>query len=170
MENELTFAQVLGVGMSVRLHGMGGRSSVRGRGGFVLILAMVVVSVTFAACGGGDPADDQSGDTSLGDPASAVGPGISVADALGRSIDEPLLVNGMLIATTELVQLCEVLMESFPPQCGGLRLVVQNLDLGTIAGLQTATRESQPVTWSNQPIQLLGRVSDGVLTVSDTVQ
>ncbi len=156
--------------MNVRLQGMGGRSSARGRGGFVLILAMVVVSVTFAACGGDDSADDQSGDTALGDSASAVGPGISVADALESSSDQPLLVNGMLVATTELVQLCEVLMESFPPQCGGLRLVVQNLDLGSIAGLQTATRESQPVTWSNQPIQLLGRVSDGVLTVSDLVQ
>ena len=67
-------------------------------------------------------------------------------------------------------QLCEVLLESFPPQCGGLRLVVENLDLGTIVGLQTATRESVPVTWSNQPMQLLGTVSDGVLTVSDTVR
>ena len=136
----------------------------------MLVLALVALGVTLAACGGDDPANDRSVDAPSGGSASAVGPGISVVDALNISTDQPLLVNGMLVAADKEVQLCEVLLESFPPQCGGLRLVVENLDLGTIAGLQTATRESLPVTWSDQPIQLLGTVSDGVLTVSGTVR
>ncbi len=157
--------------MNIRLRRLGGRQIARrGRGGFILVLALVALTVALAACGSDDQANDRSVDTPSGGPTSGVGPGISVADALRISTGQPLLVNGILFATDEQVQLCEVLMESFPPQCGGLRLVVENLDLGTIAGLQTATRESLPVTWSNQPIQLLGTVSDGVLTVSDTVR
>ena len=94
---------------------------------------------------------------------SAVGPGISVGDALESNLAAPLLVNGFLITDSGgTVHLAELLAESLPPQAGGATLVVEGLDLDGFAGLTSA----QGVTWSDQPVQLLGEVNDGVLTVS----
>ncbi len=94
---------------------------------------------------------------------SAVGPGISVGDALESNLAGPLLVNGFLITDSDgTVHLAELLAESLPPQPGGATLIVQGLDLVDFPGLTSA----QGITWSDQPVQLLGEVGDGVLTVS----
>ena len=94
---------------------------------------------------------------------SAVGPGISVGEALESNLAGPLLVNGFLITDSDgTVRLAELLAESLPPQAGGATLIVEGLDLDNLAGLTSA----QGITWSDQPVQLLGEVDDGVLTVS----
>ena len=97
---------------------------------------------------------------------SGVGPGISIGDASSSNLQGPLLINGHLHAEDGQVRLCEVLAESFPPQCGGRSLVVQGLDLTTRDGL---TSEGS-VTWSDQLVQVLGTLDGDVLTVADTVQ
>lgn len=99
-------------------------------------------------------------------PSSAVGPGISVSDALGSTLAGPLLVNGMLLVRDGEVRLCEALAESFPPQCGGDSLLIEGLALDSVDGLTSA----QGVIWSDGLIQILGDVRDGVLTVRDTIQ
>lgn len=124
------------------------RSRYRWLAGLVLALAFVAV-----ACAG--PDEDGSG------PSSGVGPGISVEEALGSPSDEPLLVNGFIVATPEGVRLCSALAESFPPQCAGPSLVVEGLDLKVLPGLSRAN----DVTWSEREVQVLGRVRDSTLTV-----
>ena len=125
------------------------------------------------ACSGTDPEPDrdtsdtvQVGDDVAGqDLVSGVGPGISVTEALDSKLAGPLLVNGFIVTTPDgLVYLAELLAESFPPQPGGDRLIVEGLDIDAFAGLTSA----QGITWSEQNVQVLGIVSDGILTVSAT--
>jgi hypothetical protein len=126
------------------------------------------------ACSATDPEPDrdtsdtvQAGDDVAGqDLVSGVGPGISVSEALDSTLTGPLLVNGFIVTAPDgLVYLAELLAESFPPQPGGDKLIVEGLDLDAFAGLISA----QGITWSNEPVQVLGIVADGTLTVSTTV-
>jgi hypothetical protein len=95
---------------------------------------------------------------------SGVGPGISVADAIDSMLDGPLLVNGFVLAKGGDVRLCEGLLESFPAQCGTPYIVVDGVDL---SGFDLT--EASGVSWTAQPVQLLGEVSDGVFTVLPNV-
>jgi hypothetical protein len=92
---------------------------------------------------------------------TAVGPGISIDEAIKSKLDQPLLVNGALVVRGGEVRLCSALAESYPPQCAGTSLKVEGLDLSTVKGLQSASG----VSWSDNQVQLLGRVRDGVLTI-----
>ncbi len=124
-----------------------------------LLTVLAIAVVVAVACG------DDEGDVASG-PISGVGPGISVDEALTSNLKGPLLINGLLHVEDGQVRLCAVLAESFPPQCGGRFLVVKGLDLMKVDGL---TREG-PVTWSDRPVQVLGALEDGVLTVAGTVR
>ena len=108
-----------------------------------------------AGCGSDDSFDDMAG-----------GAGISIDEALDAGSNEPLLVNGNLLAQGGDVRLCSALAESFPPQCGGASLVVEGLVLEEVDGLVTEGE----VSWTDRPIQLLGVVSDGTLTVSENAR
>ena len=80
----------------------------------------------------------------------------SAAPASGETV-----VEGFLVHRDGVTELCELLAESFPPQCGGASWRVDGLDLDAIAGLETA----EGVTWSDDVVRLSGRLSGGVLTV-----
>jgi len=124
-----------------------------------LLAVAIIVSMVAAACGG-------DGGDFLSDPVSGVGPGISIGEALTSDLKGPLLINGQLHVQNGRARLCEVLAESFPPQCAGRFLVVAGLDLTKIDGL---TSEGS-VTWSDQTVQVLGSVEGEVLTVAGTVR
>ncbi|MBT5775185.1 MAG: hypothetical protein HOH95_12505 [Dehalococcoidia bacterium] len=120
-----------------------------------LLLTLLLAVALFAAC-------DSSEDEPTAPPSIGMGPGISIADALASDSDQPLLVNGALVATSEAIRLCDVLMESYPPQCGSPYLTVEGLDLSTVDNLQ----EASGVSWTDFPFQLLGTVEDGIITVN----
>ncbi len=141
-------------------HRAGGRTVI---GVLVLVLWALVIG---AACGTAEAESERpdTGATTLepGPQISAVGPGLSVREALDSRLNQPLLVNGFVVARDGFTRLCSTLAESYPPQCGGDSLVLEGLDLASLDELDTA----QGVTWSNETRQVLGRVSNGVLTVS----
>ncbi len=118
------------------------------------LIALVLALAALSACGG----DDDSGGT----PGSV----ISIDQALDSDSDEPLLVSGNLLAQGDDVRFCSALAESFPPQCGGASLVVEGLNLDKLDGLVT----EGDVRWTDRPIELLGVVSDGTLTVSENAR
>ena len=120
-----------------------------------LLLTLLLAVALLAAC-------DSSEDEPTAAPSIGMGPGISIADALASDSDQPLLVNGAIVATAQDTRLCDVLMESYPPQCGGPYLIVEGLDLSTIDNLQ----EASGVSWTDSPFQLLGTVENGVITVN----
>lgn len=124
-------------------------------------LAILSLLVLLAACtdpGGVPPASDPAtGEPVLviadGDP--DVGSGLSVAQALThRATDDLVSVAGTLFVEADgTVLLCDAIAESFPPQCGGDRIVVQGLDLDSIANLQT----EGDVSWA-EGVTLFGSV------------
>jgi hypothetical protein len=94
----------------------------------------------------------------------AMGPGISVEEAIASDLDEPLLVNGtLLVDEGGTVRLFDALSRSLPPQGVGASLIVEGFDESSIEW-----SEADGVRWS-VPTQVLGTVSDGVLTVSPTL-
>lgn len=123
-----------------------------------LLRLLIVLAILATACGGETNEEPPAGTG----PTSGVGPGLSVREALDSDLDQPLLVNGFLVVQDDTAWLSETIAESFPPQPGGARLRVEGLDLDSVPGL----RSSGSVTWSDEPIQLLGTVEDGTLTVS----
>jgi hypothetical protein len=131
-----------------------------------LLLLLAVAVVAAVACSDGDSDDPTATPTATADDGaaggtipSAMGPGISVTEALA-SDQGPLLVNGYLVITPEGARLCEALAESFPPQCGGASLSVDEPDP---SALEQVTTEGD-VSWTETQVQLLGMV-DG-----DTIQ
>jgi hypothetical protein len=115
--------------------------------------------------GGDDPlAPPDSGDASQSG-GFVVGDGVSVADALAYEGTEVVAVHGFVVRTSAAALLCEVLAESFPPQCGGARLTITNPDATT--GL--ILLEEGDVQWSPDAVVLLGHVSGDGFTIDDTV-
>jgi hypothetical protein len=129
---------------------------------------LVVLALALVACGGTDRDASPSADPSdgggggpTGEPVLVIadgeptGTGLSVTDALGhRATDDLVTVSGALFANADgTVYLCSAIAESFPPQCGGDRILVDGLDLATVAGLQT----EGDVSWA-EGVTLFGSV------------
>ena len=124
------------------------------------ILAMSILAAILAGCADA-AASPGASDPAAGDPVLVIAdgaitePGMSVADALGhRATDDLVTVSGALFVDPDgTVRLCDAIAESFPPQCGGARIVVQGLDLDAVAGLQT----EGDVSWA-EGVTLFGSV------------
>ena len=117
------------------------------------LIATLLTAAALAGCGG----DDDSSDSS---------PGVTTTPAFIDDVsgsDEPQLVSGNLLVQGGEARLCSALAESFPPQCGGPSLLVDGLDLDSVADLTT----EGDVSWSDRPIVLEGIVDGDTLTVSD---
>jgi hypothetical protein len=131
---------------------------------------LILVGVLLAACAAqadpDDPVDNHDSppaSTAPGDvPALVIvdgapgdGPGLSVAEALTHGpTDDLVTVTGALFVDADgTVRLCDAIAESFPPQCGGDRIVVEGLDLDEIDEL----REENDVRWA-ESVTLIGSV------------
>ena len=125
---------------------------------FVLLATALIITACVSGAGG-EPAPGGPG-PGVG---AGVGPGISVAEALASRLEGPLLVRGSLWRAKDGdLRLCAELTDSIPPQCTKPWLTVKGLELSKVEGLRTEGE----VTWSPQPVLLLGAVSGGVLEVS----
>jgi hypothetical protein len=125
----------------------------RRRLGTAAVTAALLALPALAACGD-DPAP-------AGDPGGAAGimladAGVGVAEALAAPpSDELVAVRAFVIVAADgSARLCDALAESHPPQCGGASMALTGLPDGFLTGLRT----SGGVTWSDAPVQLLGRV------------
>jgi hypothetical protein len=94
-----------------------------------------------------------------------VGGGLTIHDAIAYQGDQPVAVSGFVVRTAGSDLFCEVLAESFPPQCGGERLSIANADALNAFALV----EEGEVQWSENTIVVLGRIADGVLTIDSNV-
>lgn len=123
----------------------------------LVAISLLALVLTGCADAVGSPASSAGGEPVLviadGDP--DVGSGLSVAQALThRATDDLVSVAGTLfVGAGGTVLLCDAIAESFPPQCGGERIVVEGLDLDTIANLQTEGN----VSWA-EGVTLFGSV------------
>jgi hypothetical protein len=132
---------------------------------FLIPLVLVLAACTAQ----GDPDDPADGDDSppassapgdapvlvIVDDAPGDGPGLTVAQALTHGpTDDLVTVTGALFVDADgTARLCDAIAESFPPQCGGDRIVVEGLDLDDIEDIQ----EENDVRWA-ESITLFGSV------------
>ena len=86
------------------------------------------------------------------------GGGLTISDALAGDDLGIFALQGFIVADDAGPQLCELLAESLPPQCGGATVELAGLDMIDPDELS----EAQGVTWSDQPITLVGEIVNGV--------
>jgi hypothetical protein len=122
------------------------------------LLSLLVLAACSAPAGPPEPTDPPSDD----DPVLVISDGrpddtapLSVAEALTHGpTDDLVTVTGTLfVDASGTVRLCDAILESFPPQCGGDRIEVEGLDVDSIATLQT----EGDVSWA-QGVTLFGSV------------
>jgi hypothetical protein len=94
-----------------------------------------------------------------------VGSGLTITEALAYDGTEPIAIGGFVVTTAEGTFLCELLAESFPPQCGGQSVAVLNPDTLTSFVLV----EEGGTQWSPEPIVVFGHISGADLTVASNV-
>lgn len=126
-------------------------------------LAVIALGAALlAACGGDDAPEpaDTAAPTTSGMPADG---GLTVAEALATDAEGPLTVRGFLLDDGTTVRLCDAVLESYPPQCGGDSVEVEGV---AVAELEGATTEGE-ISWVEQA-SLTGELTDGVLVVSAT--
>ena len=122
-----------------------------------LILSACFQSVT-------SPGTTQEGDTSLG--GFVVDGGLTIPDAIAYRGNEIIAVQGFVYRSGETNALCELLLLSDPPECGGESLVIANPE----ATDDMVLTEAEGVRWSEDYVTVLGRLADGVLTIETTVK
>jgi hypothetical protein len=115
---------------------------------------LLVLIALLAGCTGQGASDDPTDDGATGEAPVLViadggpgdGPGLSVAEALTHGpTDDLVTVTGALFVDADgTVRLCDAIAESFPPQCGGERIIVTGLDLADVPDLQ----EENGVSWA----------------------
>ena len=108
----------------------------------VLVIPVLVAACTAPGATGTSTGSPPAGEAPVlviaeGGPGGE--PGLSVAEALTHApTDDLVTVAGALFVDADgTVRLCDAILESFPPQCGGDRIEVEGLDLDTIPNLQT---------------------------------
>jgi hypothetical protein len=115
-----------------------------------LLATLVVV---LAGCGG---SDEPSGPVEV-DPSTA----------LGLSNGQEAVVRGYFARAprTILPRLCTQLAESYPPTCAMPSLPVSNLSEAEEKKLPLTRDPETGATWSQDEVQLHGRIEDGGLVV-----
>ena len=143
-----------------------------------IITVLLLGGVLVAACGG-EATDDAAEVPPVSEPSisdglpladddatdlSGMGPGISVAEALVSTLDEPLLVNGYVFVYADgSVVFADLIAESFPPQPAGATVAVEGLDVMQLPLTEgPADAEVAITAWTDIPVQLIGEIIDGV--------
>ena len=124
---------------------------------------ILLVALVLAGCGSSTGEDDAPA------TGAAVGPGLSVREAIATTAEGPLLVTGAVVASQGETRLCETLAESYPPQCGEPSLEVAGLDAGELKRVAPESDAEGRVRWGENA-RLLGRVSGRVLTIEANAQ
>lgn len=131
-----------------------------------------------AGCGGSDDAAPAPPTTTPSPGAPQPGPGTGagvrpgtgdpdagaqpIAEAIATAGADPVSVQGHVVIDGEGARLCEALLESLPPQCGGASLALAGFGDDAYGPLQAASG----VRWSDAEVVLTGRIADGVLTLA----
>jgi hypothetical protein len=91
--------------------------------------------------------------------------GLTVADAVKVSRSGPIAVKGFLFIDGDGARLCELLAESFPPQCGGVFAPIEGFE----EILDVPLANSQGTSWTDQYVSFVGEFVGGTFFVDATV-
>jgi hypothetical protein len=131
-------------------------------------LAALAATLALLLAGCGDATDDPSAEPPAEDPLPDEGNGsddttmrvYSVSEARAAAADGSLHVAGLLIDDGTGWRLCELVLESYPPQCGGDSLSVEGLDPALFP-----LEEEGDVRWQTDAT-LVGEIDGDTLTVT----
>jgi hypothetical protein len=108
---------------------------------FVALFAILVLTACGTSGGTAAPATPGPSAAAFDDPASLIG---AIADVDGSEVT----VRGFLIATPDEAQLCGIVLESYPPQCGGPTLTLTGaVPQDILDGLDTTTEPDLAKAW-----------------------
>ena len=131
-------------------------------------LILAAVALALAACTSSESVEPVADDACLvGAPdcedtassdLSAIEPerGVSVADAAAQPIDGAFELRGFFVADGSGARMCETLLESFPPQCGGASISVGDFEVDLPLSSEAG------VSWTDQVVYLEGEIVGGV--------
>jgi len=112
------------------------------------LIVLAALALVLAACGSDD--DTTSDLPTAGDT-------ITVTEAATTS--GTVSVTGFVVDIAGQTRLCEALAESFPPQCGGARILLSDLSQVNADQLKT----EGDVTWTDDYVVVTGTMVDGTL-------
>jgi hypothetical protein len=128
---------------------------------------LVVLALALVACGD-DDANPTTTTTTVSGGRVAVGDPISVEEAIAAPADRPHLVRGYLFVYADgRMVIADAIAESFPPQPGGATLEVEGFSVEGMTGFTDGPEGHELAQWSDEPVEILGTVADGVLTYYD---
>lgn len=116
------------------------------------ILFVGLLATTLVACGDAAPASPVPSSPPAASAAVSADPGraIDVQTLLGDAATKDgsaVRVSGNFLADEATAQLCQVLMESYPPQCGGGVRVTGAVPADTLARFTTTTEPGLKKMW-----------------------
>jgi hypothetical protein len=132
---------------------------------FSLILALAVAACTGSDSGSTEPgvadtclagAPDCEDTVSSDLPATVPERGVSVADATAQPIDGAFELRGFFFVDDAGARMCETLLESFPPQCGGASIAVGDFEVDLPLSSEAG------VSWTDSVVFLEGQIVGGV--------
>ena len=140
-----------------------------------IVALVAAVALLAPACG--SSSDDVEITGADGEPVASGGQtvngGLTVRQALETDATGVLAVQGNLFDDGTGIRLCEVLAESFPPQCGDPSLLVEGFDFDRIIELPDdeliRVQQAEGVTWTDGYITLFGELVDSTLVVDPLV-
>jgi hypothetical protein len=131
-------------------------------------IPLVLVVLVLAACGDDDANPTTTTTTQPDGGRVAVGDPISVAEAIDAPADRPHLVRGYLFVYADgHMVIADAIAESFPPQPGGATLEVVGFSVEGMTGMTDGPDGHELAQWSEEPVEILGTVADGILTYYD---
>ena len=131
---------------------------------------LLAIALAVAACTSSEPVSTGPGaddaclvgapdceDTTSSDlPAIEPERGVSVAEASAQPIDGAFELRGFFFADGSGARMCETLLESFPPQCGGASIPVGDFEV------ELPLSSESGVSWTDQLVYLEGEIVGGV--------
>ncbi len=86
---------------------------------------------------------------------------LEIGELLGGEAPVETMVVGYVVWNDDDARLCEVLMESFPPQCGGASVAIANPET-----LGVEFEQEQSVRWTDDRMQVVGTFDGTQLTLN----
>jgi len=121
-----------------------------------IVVVAVGLTLVAAACADSSDSSDAGDETTTN---RIVEPGDVAAHPDGTQV----VTQGVLVIADD-TRLCDVILESAPPQCGGNSVVLGDLQRDDVVALQAPTDpEGQGVAWTTYPLPVTGTVQGGIL-------
>lgn len=129
----------------------------------LIAVAMALVTASCAASTEPETPPDSGNAAAIGQPIP--GGGLTVGEALAYTGSQVIAVKAFLIQDATEARLCDLVLESLPPQCGEPSMRITNPE----AFPQETVVSQQGIKWTDQPVTIFGHINNGDFTIATNV-